>query len=70
MDEEPVLCKCGKPAHPLYGSVCEDCWAIRQGPGFCYGGTHQSNFGFTQRAEELISGNGTKHWKRKQDWRH
>jgi hypothetical protein len=21
-----MTCKCGRPAHPLYGSFCEDCW--------------------------------------------
>ena len=22
-----IFCKCGKPAHPLYGDRCEDCYA-------------------------------------------
>jgi hypothetical protein len=24
------LCRCGHAAHPAYGSVCEDCWALAQ----------------------------------------
>ncbi len=30
---ESILCHCGKPAHPLYGNLCEDCWVDNQGPG-------------------------------------
>lgn len=25
-----VLCGCGKPADPVYGTRCEDCWAEAQ----------------------------------------
>ena len=28
-----MKCKCGKDAHPLYGSRCEDCYAV--GVGIC-----------------------------------
>lgn len=24
------ICYCGKPAHPQYGSLCEDCWVSLQ----------------------------------------
>jgi hypothetical protein len=26
----PLLCKCGQPAHVIYGDCCEDCYAERQ----------------------------------------
>lgn len=25
-----MLCSCGQLAHPCYGGVCEDCWALSQ----------------------------------------
>lgn len=31
---ELVLCRCGQPAHPLYGNRCEDCWALDGSPHY------------------------------------
>jgi len=28
MVRTPILCACGKQAHPQYGSKCEDCWVL------------------------------------------